>query len=96
MFIDRTSGTACISINHLLFQMFCKDNHHNELSAFWFQRAEDTLRSLFHDPKGKIFISLKSLVESFMYFPTLKEYIDLYKICKESIEISFCSNITRV
>ncbi|KAG8264117.1 hypothetical protein J6590_017134 [Homalodisca vitripennis] len=33
-------------------KVFCPDNHYNELSSFWFQRAEDTLRSLFHDPKG--------------------------------------------
>lgn len=34
--------------------MFCSESRHNELSAFWFQKSEDTLRSLFHDPKGKV------------------------------------------
>ncbi|XP_054281681.1 H(+)/Cl(-) exchange transporter 7-like isoform X2 [Macrosteles quadrilineatus] len=33
-------------------QVFCPKGTYNELSSFWFQRAEDTLRSLFHDPKG--------------------------------------------
>ncbi|XP_014248835.1 H(+)/Cl(-) exchange transporter 7-like [Cimex lectularius] len=48
-------------------QMFCTGSKHNELSAFWFQKSEDTLRSLFHDPKGSY--SVVPLVVFFlMYF----------------------------
>nr|XP_024217492.1 H(+)/Cl(-) exchange transporter 7-like [Halyomorpha halys] len=48
-------------------QMFCHENLHNELSAFWFQKSEDTLRSLFHDPKGSYSV-IPLLVFFLMYF----------------------------
>lgn len=34
-------------------KMFCKDNEHSAVAALWFQTPERTVRSLFHDDKGK-------------------------------------------
>ncbi|XP_039289878.1 H(+)/Cl(-) exchange transporter 7 isoform X2 [Nilaparvata lugens] len=48
-------------------KMFCKDKEFNELSSFWFQRAEDTLRSLFHDPKGS-YTSVPLFVFFLLYY----------------------------
>lgn len=55
-----TQGTQPMFCNLLclISQVFCPKGTYNELSSFWFQRAEDTLRSLFHDPKGDNFYRL--------------------------------------
>lgn len=34
-------------------QMFCKEGEYSAVAALWFQTPESTVRSLFHDPKGK-------------------------------------------
>lgn len=35
-------------------QMYCKEDEYNAVAALWFQTPESSVRSLFHDPKGKL------------------------------------------
>lgn len=36
-------------------QIFCKEGEYSAVAALWFQTPESTVRSLFHDSKGKFY-----------------------------------------
>lgn len=77
--------------------MFCKEAQYNELSSFWFQRAEDTLRSLFHDPKGlfnsfhlsnSLWLCFYSFKSNYFYHNS-KSFINLVKTVGLIITVYF-------
>ena len=37
--------------------MYCSDGEYNAVAAIWFQTPEASVRSLFHDPPGKLYLS---------------------------------------
>jgi hypothetical protein len=37
--------------------MYCGDGEYNAVAAIWFQTPEASVRSLFHDPPGKLYLN---------------------------------------
>lgn len=49
-------------------QLFCKDNEYNAAAALWLQTPEETVKALFHDPRGS-HCALTLIVLFLVYFP---------------------------
>lgn len=58
--------------------MYCGDGEYNAVAAIWFQTPEASVRSLFHDPPGKLCCTLGWSLLRVVYFCILE--LDYLKI----------------